>query len=327
VAGATAGDAFTVLGTTTATQFSDVGSYAIVPTASGPDLNDYTVTAIDGMLMVTQAASSLSLASSNANANLYASVTLTAIVSSTTTGTPAGTVTFVDGTTDLGSATLNSQGIASYTTSSLAAGAHIITANYSGDTDFASSTSADVLETVTAADFTLTVNPTALTIVQGQSGVATFTVTPVGGFNQPIQFTCASLPANATCTFNPTTVTPNGAPISSTLTITTTAPSSSFVTPQSSSSLGLVLYLGDFGLGGCMLFLSLGCRRKRMLRSKLFSAILLALLLSADASLVGCIRPASKGTPIGTDTVTVDASTSISGGTSHSVSLTVTITN
>ena len=71
------------------------------------------------------------------------SVTFTATV--TTPGgdpTPTsadGTVTFYDGATVLGSATLSDQATATLTTTALAAGSHLITAAYSGDNNFAAS--------------------------------------------------------------------------------------------------------------------------------------------------------------------------------------------
>jgi hypothetical protein len=77
-------------------------------------------------------------------------VTLTATVTPTSgTGTPTGTVTFSQGTTSLGTATLNSSGQATITTSALAPGADPITASYSGDTNFAPSTSSTLTQTVT----------------------------------------------------------------------------------------------------------------------------------------------------------------------------------
>jgi Bacterial Ig-like domain (group 3)/FG-GAP-like repeat len=65
-------------------------------------------------------------------------VTITAQVTATG-ATPGGTVTFLDGTTTLGTGTLVS-GQASYT-GSLAAGVHAITASYGGDTTYAASVS------------------------------------------------------------------------------------------------------------------------------------------------------------------------------------------
>ena len=68
-------------------------------------------------------------------------VTFTATVSSTA-GTPTGTVTFMNGTTALGSpVTLNSSGVATLQLSTLPSGLNVVTASYSGDNNYAVSTS------------------------------------------------------------------------------------------------------------------------------------------------------------------------------------------
>jgi hypothetical protein len=68
------------------------------------------------------------------------SVTFRATVTSTG-GTPTGIVTFFDGTASLGTAALNASGVTTFTTFSLAVGFDSITAQYAGDTTFATSTS------------------------------------------------------------------------------------------------------------------------------------------------------------------------------------------
>ena len=54
-------------------------------------------------------------------------------------GTPTGTVTFIDGSSILGTGTLNSSGVATFTSSALGVGSHTITVSFGGDTDFATS--------------------------------------------------------------------------------------------------------------------------------------------------------------------------------------------
>ncbi len=78
-----------------------------------------------------------------------AAVTLTAAVNSMT-GAPTGTVSFADGATNLGTATLSGS-TASYVTSSLSVGTHSLTATYAAAATFAASTSAPVSLSVTAA--------------------------------------------------------------------------------------------------------------------------------------------------------------------------------
>jgi hypothetical protein len=92
---------------------------------------------------VSKAATEISLASS-LNPSAYGEpVTLTAVVSADTDAPPDGeTVSFVEGTTVLGTATLRG-GSASFTTSTLEPGANSIKAVYGGDSDFAGSASID----------------------------------------------------------------------------------------------------------------------------------------------------------------------------------------
>lgn len=91
-----------------------------------------------------------------------ANVAFTATVApSSGSGTPTGTVTFLDGTTTLGTGTLSS-GVATYSTSSLASGTHSITAVYSGSSTFSASTSSAI--TVTVSGSTPTLAPTSTTL-------------------------------------------------------------------------------------------------------------------------------------------------------------------
>jgi hypothetical protein len=70
-------------------------------------------------------------------------------------------------------------------------------------------------------EFVLTTSSSSLTVGQGQSQQITINTTTFAGFSGTIgNFSCSGLPAGATCSFNPTSVTA-GSP--TTLTITTTA--------------------------------------------------------------------------------------------------------
>jgi hypothetical protein len=92
-------------------------------------------------------ATNTTVASSLNPSTVGQSVTFTATVTSSA-GTPSGTAKFLDGTTTLGSGTLNGAGVATYATSSLAVGAHSITASYTGNASFAPSTSTALTQTV-----------------------------------------------------------------------------------------------------------------------------------------------------------------------------------
>jgi hypothetical protein len=87
-----------------------------------------------------KASTATAVSSSPNPSNSNQSVTFTATVTSAA-GTPTGTVQFKDGGASIGSPqTLNGSGVATFSTSSLSAGVHTITAEYSGDAGFLTST-------------------------------------------------------------------------------------------------------------------------------------------------------------------------------------------
>jgi VCBS repeat-containing protein len=85
------------------------------------------------------AASTITLSSSPNPSEYAQSVTLTATVSGSS-GTPTGSVTFYNGTTVLGTGTVNTSGIATLNVSSLTVGYHDITAIYGGSSTYIGST-------------------------------------------------------------------------------------------------------------------------------------------------------------------------------------------
>lgn len=89
------------------------------------------------------------LSSSRNPSTLGQPVTFTATVTSNAAaGNPTGSVTFFDGGAGIGEGTLSGEGVATFTTSSLAVGSHTITAKYNGDDNFSSSTSTPLTQVV-----------------------------------------------------------------------------------------------------------------------------------------------------------------------------------
>ncbi|HEX4588635.1 MAG TPA: glycoside hydrolase family 44 protein [Gemmataceae bacterium] len=113
-------------------------------------------------LFVIPAGTTTGLTSSANPAAVGTPVTFTASVGSAY-GVPGGTVTFMDGTSMLGTASLTG-GVAMYTTSSLALGSHNITAVYGGTPGFAGSTSPAVNQVIAT--------PTTVGSVQVNDGSA-----------------------------------------------------------------------------------------------------------------------------------------------------------
>ncbi len=105
-----------------------------------------TVNSIKGSTSLAVQNSTTTTVSSNNNPSTFGqAVQFTATVSPSAA---TGTVQFLDGGNVLGTGTLISGGTASFTTNSLTAGAHNITAAYKGDTNDASSTSSAITQTV-----------------------------------------------------------------------------------------------------------------------------------------------------------------------------------
>ncbi|MFC3803325.1 S-layer homology domain-containing protein [Cohnella sp. GCM10012308] len=118
-------------------------------------------------------AATLSVSPASSTTKLQ-SVTLTATVTGDLE-TPTGTVQFMNGTTVLGSASLTG-GTATYTTASLALGAHTLSVSYPGDSHYAAANSSGVSHQVNmpaAPGLTLTPSPTSDTFEP-----VTVTVTP-----------------------------------------------------------------------------------------------------------------------------------------------------
>ena len=139
------------------TSLLNVASHSIVASYSG-DSNFITSTSNTVSPDVSKDTTTTAVVSSSAsNTSTFGqSVTFTATVSANTpgSGTPTGTVTFMDGTATL-AGTINysvvaGNLVATYTTSTLAvqSGGHSITVKYSGDSNFLTSTSPPITQTV-----------------------------------------------------------------------------------------------------------------------------------------------------------------------------------
>ncbi len=160
-----------------------VGDHAISAVYSGDD-NFNPSTSEPFTVTVDQADTSTTVAASTEESVYGQSVTFTAAVNvlDPGSGTPTGSVAFVDGGTTLGEGTLstgNGVSTATFTTNDLSVGIHNVTAVYEGDDNFAGSVSTDssvgqsAEVTVSKADTSTTVAASTEESVYGQS--VTFT--------------------------------------------------------------------------------------------------------------------------------------------------------
>jgi hypothetical protein len=172
------------------------------------------------------------------------SVTFTAAVTSSGTGTPTGTVTFKNGGTTLGSIALTSA-VAKFTTATLTTGTHSITAAYSGDATFLPSTSSLSQIVAAAGSPSVSLSPSSLSFSQqlvlsaspskavtltnsGAGALTISNITAYGNFKVS-STTCplspATLAAAANCTINVTFTPSQAGNVLGELSVTDNAPS------------------------------------------------------------------------------------------------------
>jgi hypothetical protein len=201
----------------------------------------------------------------------------------------------------------------------------------------ASGNTAQQIGTVTVAhdagvsDYILDASPTSATIKRGQSATFNLTVTPTGGFSQPVSFACTGLPAGTSCAFVPASVTPNGGPVTTTLTVKTMA--ASFRSGLYEPSSWLWTQGGAFAAA---ILLVPGILRGKVNRRKRLAVMMLlaiAALMTACGGGGNSSGTSSGGgttgtsTPLGTSQVTVSSTAGASGSASpHGISISITIT-
>jgi hypothetical protein len=69
--------------------------------------------------------------------------------------------------------------------------------------------------------FTISLNPSSLSVATGQSATSTVSINPVNGFNQAVSLGCSKLPAGLSCIFSSASVAVGGIPATTTLTVQT----------------------------------------------------------------------------------------------------------
>lgn len=111
---------------------------------------------------------------------------------------PSGVITFYDGATSIG--TMSATGSSSLVDSSLGVGSHMLTAVYSGDSNYMGSTSGPVPLQILLRDFTLGTDPSIAIQTQHHKNLNVMLNT-VGGFTDTIALTCGNLPDFASCNF------------------------------------------------------------------------------------------------------------------------------
>ncbi len=262
---------------------------------------------------------------------------------------PTGTVTFFNGTTQIGSpvpvtATFDSSGVfvaATATSPSISlTSSASLTAKYNGDGNYVTSTSPAFSVSVNgAASFSLSntvPNPTSVTLNPGQTGMSVITISATNGFTGTVNLACSVSPSNLTdpptCSMSAASVTLTSTTTSgtSTVSIFTTAASGLPVGPplvQPQTPIRLLL-ISAFAM---LLVTSILLMRFSSFRKRYGYAAVAIVLLTLGFAIVGCGGSSSggggggggnPGTTGDSYTVTI---TGTSGATSQSVAVTANV--
>jgi len=254
-------------------------------------------------------------------------VTLQAAVFPNGVAAPTGTVQFFSGTQPIGNAAKVQNFFATLTTTQLANGSNSITAVYSGDANFNGSTSQASILFIGNPDFQIAVNPGNVTASASTPGTTTLLVSPGPGlgFAGTVSFTCAGLPAGATCSVQPAQLNLNGfTPASTQVTITKSATGAVRLFP-----LGRQRLFGSSAAALSLFFLFfLGWIRNQRPLQLCASMIFICVLGGMAGCGGGSTTSASPGVPISA-VVTLTASGTSgffpTSTVSHTVTLAVTL--
>ncbi len=250
------------------------------------------------------------------------SSTLSVKATITSSGNPTGTVQFYNKGIAIGSpVNVASDGTATLS-QTFPLGSYVISATYSGDTNFnGSSTTTSVSFSTSAASFSFASATTPFsTVSQGGTALYSFTV-PQVVYAGTITFSCSGLPAGASCAFSPAILKGSGCSTTSAnapvvaLNINTAAPPT-------------ISHAGFSGrwlmLSGFLLAMFVGFGRRRMPTQFAQLTLALAFLLAASG-LTACSTSSigAAPTPKGTSTITVTGAGSDGSVQSTTVTLTV----
>lgn len=156
-----------------------VGTHAITATYAG-NANYAASSSAALSQQVRQTSTTTSIATSGATSIAGKALTISASVS--TVGRSAtGSVTFEDGAAIIGQGTLDAQGKAVLQTTGLAVGPHSLTATYNGDTNYQTSVSAALPQTITIATTVVTMAASASSVEAATPLVLTVNLSSDGG--------------------------------------------------------------------------------------------------------------------------------------------------
>jgi PKD repeat protein len=333
------GDGTVVAAASASHAYNSAGTYTVTATATGS--NGLTGTAQQIVTITANKPPVVALSVSPASGTAPLSVT------ASTAGSTAPNGSIVSTSIDFGDGTVMSAASASHVYS--AAGSFTVKATVTDNVGATGSaqTSVSVIAAATpvqssggngSPDFMLIAPAQGVTLSSAGIGSSQIAITPENGFNSAVTLSCSGLPAGATCSFSPSTVTPVSGMTSVSLTINIPVAVSRLTpAPKTKPLLAFTLPLFAIAAGS----LAVGGKTKK----KTAFWVVLVLVLALGAVSIGCggnagqaasasaaaqnstSIPASSGSGGSTSTpqvytITVNAS---SGAIQHSTSVTVTV--
>jgi sugar lactone lactonase YvrE len=244
-------------------------------------------------------------------------VNMLAVLTPSIAGSFTGSVDFYNGTTKLATVAVSQDPIthiysAYYTTKTIPLGFYTIYAVYTGNANYAPSTSNSLSVVISNPTFTVTPANTSASATATSPAVYNMVVTSYSNFQGGVDFKCTGLPANAYCVFRPGLASLLDLPFSNPV-VVAAAPvvmrievsqNPQTVAGSQTSSIG---WIGAV-LAAMLLFFA---RRKRSLRGLVGTALLILLSFGGMAMLNGCTQSTFTSpmytTPAGTYQVTVVA--------------------
>jgi sugar lactone lactonase YvrE len=295
--------------------YQGIDTGTVVYSRSQSTVNTITVTKVATTTAESFTTLYFNPSSQPAGTPLNFSATVTPGSAGLPTGSVLFTITDSTGSTVTQTAVLAaSSATITYTPTAPLSGAyHVISlsATYSGDANFAASTSAASTFNVSPAtgSLAITTSGSTLTSSVAEDGTLTYTATTYGGWQGLVSFQCeaSTLPANAVCVFSPAQVSVMANTATATYPTITTQTQLKIVvdnppnSPVQSSNLWLI-----GGLSGLVLFFA---RRRWMhgVWNTLGLIIAVILLAGAASGLTACTSGVKYGTPAGTSAVKVYA--------------------
>ena len=322
------------------------GTYSLGASFPGDVSYGASSTTTNTPLIVTKGNTTLSLTTTSTSIPASGSTTITVELSTDSASTiyPSGPITLSNGSTSFGGTI--AQGTNQYgadalyeifviSGASLASGSNTLTASYGGDGNYNGAANASIAITnsggsATGPGFALAGPAAGINVsAPGASGMGTLTITPTNGFTGTVNLACQIQAGLATgvpsCTITPSVNITGGTAGTATITINTTAATSSLRAPDAGGNghdgspvRRLLVDGGGALLCGVLLF-AVPARRRSW---RFMLGILLAFGMLGAIGCGGSANSNSGGTSAGTYTATI---TGTSGTVSANTQVSVTV--